>query len=269
MLFAFYRLQRESASRLLTTMDTQIGAGTRQTCTTCHVATHNSFCEIRTAELADLEKVRFRRSYPARATLFVQGQTCNGAFILCEGHVKLSTAASDGRVVTFGIAGPGDLLGLSAALTGGDHETTAEALEDCHVNFLSTPELIRFLNAHPDACLNAARQLSRDYQEAFKRVCSLASSDTVANKLARLFLNWSGNGHSDLSRIRLENVFTHESLGEMIGVSRETVTRALKQLREGQIATLKGNTLTIYSRPRLRALAGSESEPAKKYVSSL
>lgn len=252
----------------LNTMDNQINADIKQTCPTCNVANSNSFCEIRTSELADLEKVRFRRSYPARATLFVQGQACNGAFILCEGHVKLSTAASDGRVVTFGIAGPGELLGLSAALANADHETTAEALDHCHVNFLSTPDLIAFLNSHPDACLNAARQLGRDYHEAFKRVCSLASSDTVANKLARLFLNWSGNGNSDLSRIQLDNVFTHESLGEMIGVSRETITRALKQLREGQIASLKGDTLTIYSRPRLRALAGSEPEP-KKYVSRL
>ena len=199
----------------------------------------------------------------------MQGQTCDGSFILCEGHVKLSTSASDGRVVTFGIVGPGELLGLSAALTNSDHETTAEALEDCHVNFLSKQDLISFLNAHPDACLNAARQLSRDYHEAFKRVCSLASSDTVSNKLARLFLDWSGNGNSDLSQIQLNSVFTHEALGEMIGVSRETVTRALKQLREGQIASLKGDTLMIYSRPRLRALAGKENEAAGKYVSSV
>lgn len=245
-------------------MDTQINVGFKHTCSTCRVASPNSFCDIRTAELADLDKVRFRRSYPARATLFVQGQACNGAFILCEGHVKLSTAASDGRVVTFGIAGPGELLGLSAALTNRDYETTAEAIDDCQVNFLSTADLLSFLNAHPDACLNAARQLGRDYNEAFKRVCSLASSDTVANKLARLFLNWSGNGNGELNRIQLQSVFTHESLGEMIGVSRETVTRALKQLREGQVATLKGNTLTIFSRPRLRALAGSPQNTSEK-----
>lgn len=252
-------------------MDTHISSARTQSCVGCNGRNTNSFCELRISELADLERIRFRRHIPARATIFVQGQPSRGAYVLCEGRVKLSTSAPDGRVVTFGMAGPGDLLGLSSALAESEHETTAEAVEDCQVNFLGKSELVRFLREHPDACLNAARQLGRDYQEAFKRVCSLASSDTVANKLARLFLDWSGNGHGELSMIQLDRFFTHEALGEMIGVSRETITRALKQLREEQVATLKGQTLTIHSRPRLRALAGNGNGNGamRTFISSL
>ena len=224
-------------------------------CTYCTTAHANSFCEIRGSELTDLSKLRFKRHYAANSTLYTQGQMSDGAFILCEGRVKLSNCSANGRVITFGIAVAGDVLGLSAALMDSEHENTAEAIEDCQVNFLGRDELSEFLRTHPDACLNAARQISRDYQTAFKRMCSLASPDKVANKLARLFLDWSGSEQHDRIPIRLDNGVTHEALGEMIGVTRETITRALKHLRESEVATLKGHDLLIHGRDRLLAFA--------------
>ncbi len=236
-------------------IDTHKMARDRASCTYCSIAHTNTFCEIRGSELSDLSKRRFKRHYPANTTLFSQGQMSAGAFILCEGRVKLSSCSADGRVITFGIGVSGDVLGLSAALTESEHENTAEALENCSVNFLHRDELTEFLRTHPDACLNAAKQISRDYQTAFKRMCSLASPDTVANKLARLFVDWSGSEHQDRMPIRLENGLTHEALGEMIGVTRETITRALKLLRESEVATLKGHDLLIHNRDRLVAFA--------------
>jgi CRP/FNR family transcriptional regulator len=236
-------------------MDTNKMLPVKDNCIHCETAAANSFCHIRVTELSDLSKIRFKRVYAAGSTLYGQGQAAVGAFILCKGRVKLSNSSVDGRVVTFGTAAPGDILGLSAALAEGEYETTAEAIEDCQANFLAGNELKDFLRTHPDACLNAAKQLSRDYQAAFKRMCSLASSDTVANKLARLFLDWAGSDPLELTPIRLENGLTHEALAEMIGVSRETITRALKHLRESEVATLKGHDLLIHNRDRLLAFA--------------
>ena len=254
MLFAERDLQFESRENT-PNMDTNRTSPTKEACIHCETATANSFCHIRHTELSDLSRLRFSRFFASGSTLYGQGQTAAGAFILCKGRVKLSNCSADGRVVTFGTANPGDIIGLSAALAESEHEATAEAVEDCQVNFLDRRELPEFLRTHPDACLNAAKQLSRDYQSAFKRMCSLASSDTVANKLARLFLDWTGSEHLEMKPIRLENGLTHETLAEMIGVSRETITRALKHLRESEVATLKGNDLFIHNRARLLAFA--------------
>jgi CRP/FNR family transcriptional regulator len=241
-------------------MDTNKTLPTKDNCIHCETATANSFCHIRVTELSDLSKIRFRRFYSTGSTVYGQGQHAVGAYILCKGRVKLSNCSVDGRVVTFGTAEAGEIIGLSAALANSEYETTAEAIEDCQVNFLDRAELQEFLRTHPDACLNAAKQLSSDYQAAFKRMCSLASSDTVANKLARLFLDWAGSEHLEMTPIRLQNGLTHEALAEMIGVSRETITRALKHLRESDVATLKGHDLLIHNRDRLLAFARTAHE---------
>jgi len=203
----------------------------------------------------------------------MEGQPSRGVYIVCQGKVKLSASSEEGKIMIVGIAEPGEIIGLSAAMNGLEYETSAEALETCQVNYIETRDLIKFLRSNPEACLNAARQLSRHHLAAHQQVCSLGLSDSVADKLAKLFLGWSGNGHGPVGRVHLKNKFTHEEMAEMIGTSRETVTRALKYLREHGLISVKGSDLFIHDRQRLRAAIGTrvgtarcrpftESEPA-------
>jgi CRP/FNR family transcriptional regulator len=189
--------------------------------------------------------------------LYFEGQPSTGVYMLCQGRVKLSTCSKDGKIIILGIAEPGDILGLSAVLNGMDYETTAEVLELCQVNYLNSEDMITFLRNNPDACLKAARQLSRNYHTAYRQVCSLGLAESVADKLARLFLGWTGNGSGPDGRVAIKNSFTHEEMAEMIGTSRETVTRALKYFRENDLITIKGSDLVIHDRKRLKAVIGS------------
>ena len=193
--------------------------------------------------------------YPKGTLLFLEGQPSDAVFMLCQGKVKLSTCSSEGKIIILDVVEPGDVIGLGAALTGADYEATAEVLELCQVNYVGTGDLIKFLQANPEASLNAARQLSRNYFTAYRQVCSLGLSDSVVDKLARLFLDWCGK-HSDGSSVHLKNFFTHEDMAEMIGTSRETVTRALKYFRDQDLVSIKGSDLIIHDRKRLRASIG-------------
>jgi CRP-like cAMP-binding protein len=83
----------------------------------------------------------------------------------------------------------------------------------------------------------------------------------VSDKLAKLFLDWSGNGNGVEGSVSLKNFFTHEEMAEMIGASRETVTRALKHCRENDLITLKGSDLVIHDRRRLKAVIGTRTNP--------
>ena len=112
--------------------------------------------------------------------------------------------------------------------------------------------MLHFLAENPRACLNAARQLSRSYQTAYRQICSLGLSGSVADKLAKLFLGWAGS-----DKISIKICFTHEEIAEMIGASRETVTRALKYFREQDLITIKGDDLVITDRKKLNAMIGS------------
>ncbi len=225
-------------------------------CSDCVFKNNSYFCDLPKTEHERFERIKITRSYPKGAVLFVEGQPSKAVFMVCKGRVKLSTCSSEGKIVILGIAEPGDILGLSAAMVGSEYEVTAQVIERCQLSYLKTADFLSLLHSSPEACLQAARQLSRNYQTAHSQICSLGLSDTVTDKLAKLFLDWSGNGTGDGS-VRLRNTFTHEEIAEMIGVSRETVTRALRYFRENQLVTLKGPDLLIHDRRRLRAVIGT------------
>lgn len=226
-------------------------------CQDCDLRNTGFFCQLPAADLRNFESLKITKAYAKGTMLFVEGQPSKGVFMLCQGRVKLSTCSKDGKVIILGIADAGDVLGLSAAVNGEDYETTAEVLELCQVNYVKTSDLLQFLQSNPEACFSAARQLSRDYQSAYRQVCALGLSDSVAEKLARLFLAWSGNGSGGNGTVHLKNFFTHEEIAEMIGSSRETVTRSLRYFREHDLITLKGSDLTIHDRQRLETVVDS------------
>ena len=230
-------------------------------CQECGLRRTGFFCQLSTSDLASFEAIKVTKAYPKGTMLFVEGQPAEGVYMLCQGKVKLSTCSHDGKIIILEIAEPGNILGLSAAIIGADHETTAEALELCQVNYVKTSDLLRFMQSKPEAGLNAVRQLSRNYQTAYRQICALGLSDSVSDKLAKLFLGWSsnGNGAENGDAIHIKNFFTHEEMAEMIGASRETVTRALKFFRENDLITLRGSDLIIHDRHRLKAVIGTRT----------
>src|SRR5271157_2187360 len=136
------------------------------------------------------QSLKFTVAYPAGATLFVEGQTCRGIYVLCKGRVKLSASSHEGHTLIFKIAQPGEVLGLNAAVSGIRHETTAETGQPCQVNFVKKDDFLKFLMEHPDACLHAAIHLSHECQQAYQYLRSFVMTSTPG-RIARLMLDWS------------------------------------------------------------------------------
>lgn len=221
-------------------------------CSECKMRGSDFFCNLREENLRIFESFKITNAYPKGSTLYMQGQTSNGVYILCQGRVKLSTCSKDGKVIILHIAEPGEILGLSAAVSNTVHLATAEVIEPCQVNFVKNEDFLSFIKQNPEACLNAVRQLGQKYQTAYFQICSLGLSNSVADRLSSLFLAWckeSADGHHDLVHLKMS--YTHEEIAQMIGTSRETVTRLLKDFKERNLISLKGSDLVIHDKNRL------------------
>lgn len=225
-------------------------------CLECSVQKDNFFCHLRQSNLQIFESLKVTNFYPKGTILFMEGQPSNGIYILCQGRVKLSACSSDGKVIIMHIAEAGEILGLSAAVSDSIHIATAEVLEPCQANFVRNDEFLMFLKQNSEACLNALKQLSENYNTAYLQICSLGLSGTVADKLAKLFLGWCKASAEDSQAIHLKISFTHEEIAAMIGTSRETVTRLLKDFRDRHLITLKGSDLTILDKKKLEQTIG-------------
>jgi len=202
---------------------------------------------------------RATRRFAPGALVFLEGDECQGALILRRGRVKLSVEHSAGRSITVAIAQPGDIIGLAACFAQKMHETTAEVLDACEAEYITRDGLLRLIDEDKVFALSAMRQLSTGYVCVCEKLASISGADPVIVRLARLFAGWAPerNGHRSLC---LETRFTHQQMAEMIGTTRETVTRSLTEMRNRGLATLRNGALSIHDHDRLLLLAANGTE---------
>jgi CRP/FNR family transcriptional regulator, cyclic AMP receptor protein len=229
-----------------------------ENCLTCKMRADRIFCDLSTTALEAFERIKFAAAYPKGAVLFMEGQAPRGIFVLCSGQVKLSLSARDGKTLIFNIAEPGEVLGLSASVSGNPYELTAQTIDPCQVNFVKREDFLRFMKENSDACFKVAEQLSVKYNNACHEVHSLGVSHSAGQRLAKVLLKWSSQyGESKTVKPGVRLPLTHEEIAQMIGTSRETVTRLFADLRKRHIAQWKDSALLIRNKDALDALASN------------
>lgn len=258
------------SGRPIITAETEVrspyGLDIIESCLTCKMREDYLFCNLSAPSMKGLEAIKSTAAYPKGALLFVEGQNPRGVFVLCHGRAKLSTSSADGKTIILKIAEPGEILGLSATVSGKAYEVTAELMEPSQANFITRQDFLNFLRDHGDAALRVAEQLSKNYHTAYEEIRSLGLSHSAAEKLAKLLLEWANDGKGkngkgkdakDKGEVRLTVTLTHEEIAQLIGTSRETVTRALADLKKKQLVQVKGSTVVIRNKAALEKLAGS------------
>src|SRR6202051_4061517 len=226
-------------------------------CLTCPVREEHLFCNLPVKAVERWNEIRSTAVYPKSAMLFIEGQQPRGIFVLCGGKAKLSTSSSEGRTIITKIAESGEVLGLSATIWNRPYEVTAEMIEPGQANFITRDALLHFLREYGEVALRVAEQLSRNYYTAYEEIRTLGLTSSPSEKFAKLLLSWSPNSGSANEPANLKLTLTHEEIAEMIGTTRETVSRLFSDFKKRQLVQLKGSTLTIRNKPALEKMVNS------------
>ena len=156
------------------------------------------------------------------------------------------------------LAQAGDVLGLNSVLRGGSYDTTVKTFESCRTDFIARAELIDVVQRSQAGAQAILEMLSRELAELTDRAKLLLLPQTVRGRLARLLLEWSKqNPAGRSSSVRLDRVFTHEEMAQMICSSRETVTRLMASLSKQRIIRVTSDSILIRDRLALQKLAFS------------
>ncbi|MGA2415921.1 MAG: Crp/Fnr family transcriptional regulator [Candidatus Sulfotelmatobacter sp.] len=223
-------------------------------CLTCPVREEHLFCNLPVAAVQRLNEIKSTAVYPKSAMLFIEGQQPRGVFVLCAGKAKLSTSSAEGKTLITKISEAGDVLGLNATISNRPYEVTAEMIEPGQANFITRGALLHFLREHGEVAVRVAEQLSRNYYTAYEEIRTLGLTNSPAEKLAKLLLGWckGANGNGDALQVKL--TLTHEEIAEMIGTSRETVSRLFSDFKKRQLVQLKGATLQVLNKAGLEKI---------------
>lgn len=223
-----------------------------ESCLTCKDRHSDWFCNLSPQALAEYDALGMHVMAPSGGTLFFEGQDARSVYILCAGHIKLTTSSKDGKTLLVRIAKPGDVLGLSAAISATPYEVTAQALEPVQVKSFQRQDFLHFIERHIEGSMHATEMLNKEYRTALSDATRLALSISISGRVARLFLEMAAGKPGPNPKFTL--ALTHEELASMLGTTRESVTRVLSEMKRKEIISIQGIAMTILRKDALDLL---------------
>jgi CRP/FNR family cyclic AMP-dependent transcriptional regulator len=238
-------------------MRTPYGLNIIDNCLSCPVREEHLFCNLSPPALQQLNEIKSTAIYPKSAMLFIEGQKPRGVFVLCAGKTKLFTSSSEGKTIITKISEAGDILGLNATISNRPYEVTAEMVEAGQANFIARDAFLQFLREHGEVAVRVAEQLSRNYYSAHEEIRTLGLTNSPAEKFAKFLLSWSSDSQGVRNGSQVRLTLTHEEIAEMIGTTRETVSRLFSEFKKKQLLQSKGSTLIIRDKSGLEKIVHS------------
>jgi CRP/FNR family transcriptional regulator, cyclic AMP receptor protein len=212
------------------------------------------FSNLPQAVRVELAAISSSAAYRKGEILFAEGQAPRGVFVIYEGRVKLSANSFDGKSLILHMAAPGEVVGLPGTISGKRYETTAEALEPVQASFISRKPFRDFVRAHGEVGLRVAETLSDIYHATYREVRYLGLSGSAEGKLARFLLDLTADQDHDHGQARAGLTLTHEEIADVVGTSRETVTRLFAEFKRKRLVEVHGSRLLMVNKAGLRKL---------------
>jgi len=192
------------------------------------------------------------RSVPKAARIFSPGEPSHSLFLLRRGLVKLSTLTSKGEEITLRVYRPGEIFG-EGCLSRPLHRYWATALERSEILEAPVERALESFVQSPELAIELLATLTERLGSAYDELQTVASRIAVVRVAARLAA-FPGIDLPDGRWVQLTNRFTHEELAQIVGIRRETLTRALSRLKELHVVDcVAGRPLRIH-RAGLEAL---------------
>jgi CRP/FNR family cyclic AMP-dependent transcriptional regulator len=170
--------------------------------------------------LADVELPRGDR-------LFHEGDAGDRLYVVLEGKIKLTRAASDGRENLLSVLGPSEMFGELSLFDPRPRTSSAVAVTDARLAALAHADLLSWLTGRPDVALHLLRALAQRLRRANDVMADLVFTD-VPGRVAKALLDLADRfGEQQDEGLQVHHDLTQEELAQLVGASRETVNKAL------------------------------------------
>jgi CRP-like cAMP-binding protein len=202
------------------------------------------------AELQKFAEVTREKQYPKGSVILFEDDPGDSLFLVREGRVKVVLVGEDGREVILGVLGVGDHFGELSLIDDQPRSAHVIAMEDSSLLVLRREDFRRRVEANVSVAWALLNELSRRLRRADNKIGGLVLLD-VPGRIARLLLDLAEEAGAD----RLEKPLTHQTIAQMIGASRETVSRAMREFQDAGWLTVERRCIVLSDRPALERRA--------------
>lgn len=194
-------------------------------------------------------EVTRERTYPKGSVILFENDPGDSLYIVRSGRVKVVLIGEDGREVILGVLGVGEHFGELSLIDQQPRSATVIAMEDASLLILHRDDFRRRVEASPAVAWALLTELSRRLRRADEQIGGLVLLD-VPGRIARLLLDFAGADGGTIER-----ALTHQTIAQMIGASRETVSRAMKEFQDAGWIGVERRRITVTDGPALKRLA--------------
>jgi CRP/FNR family cyclic AMP-dependent transcriptional regulator len=218
--------------------------------TTDFLATVSLFKSLDGAELSKFGELAREKSYPKGSVILFEDDPGDSLFVVRDGRVKVVLVADDGREVILGILGVGEHFGELALIDDQPRSAHVIAMEESTLLVLRRDDFRRRVEANPIVAWSLLTELSRRLRRADDKIGSLVLLD-VPGRIARMLLDAADEGGAPL----IEKPLTHQTIAHIIGASRETVSRAMREFQDSGWISTERRRIRITDRSALEKRA--------------
>ena len=214
------------------------------------LATVPLFSGLDRVELERFAEVTREKSYPKGSVILFEDDPGDSLFVVREGRVKVVLIGEDGREVILGVLGIGEYFGELSLIDDRPRSAHVIAMEDSNLLVLRREDFRRRVESSPNVAWALLTELSRRLRRADDKIGGLVLLD-VPGRIARLLLDLAEESGSNA----IEKSLTHQTIAQMIGASRETVSRAMKDFQDAGWITVERRRIAIADRSALEQRA--------------
>jgi CRP/FNR family cyclic AMP-dependent transcriptional regulator len=208
--------------------------------------------------LTKVASITSEKSYSKKNIVFHEGDYGDALYIIKSGRIKIAKVALDGREKTLTILKGGDFFGEMAIFDDMPRSATAESMDnDVRLLSISKNDFERLIIENPSIAIRIMKDLTRRIRQVNEQVQDLAFKDVHGRVASTLFnlLKTEKEASKDPDRDKLNSLkMTHQDLANMVGSSRETVTRALNRLQDEGIISISHQQISILEIDKLSEL---------------
>jgi CRP/FNR family cyclic AMP-dependent transcriptional regulator len=187
-------------------------------------------------DLKNILEVISKKTIRKRGTIFHEGEECNTIYFIAKGSVKILKTSEDGREHIVNILSSKDMFPHVGLFGGGYYPATARAIEDSTIYCLNIEDFKRILAVSPFLSIKLLQILDGKIRTLQERLGNTMSKDIMEKVVSTLHSLARTNGSQIDEGIEINMEITHQDIADMVGTTRESVSRIIGQLkRDGKI----------------------------------
>jgi CRP/FNR family transcriptional regulator len=212
------------------------------------------FNELEDKSLEEIHKILIIKSFKKGSIIFMEGEKGEAIYFVRSGKVKISKTSSTGKEYIIKIMEKGDIFAESVLFVGGEYPATAEAIEDSEVIVLKNQDIENLILKNSEIALSIIKLMAKRLKNVAVIIENLALRDSIGRTASVLLTFAKERGINTKEGILLDLNLNRQDLANIVGTSRENVTRILSQLDKDGVIRLDRQRILIKDIEKLKEM---------------